>query len=137
MKCPECKQPFEARQREQTFCSKRCNTIAGNREMKRARALYRALYWWRYGRLARSARYGRPDRLAIAADLWFICREIKAWVLEDEREGRPPPPKHRHDTDRGHQARHVISEEELGAGGINYGLTTPIAPKAYQEHPSL
>lgn len=95
MKCPECGRPFVKGREGQAWCSAACNRKAGDRELKRARVLYRALYWWRYKR-------NDPDT---SWNLSFICREIRSWIDEDKLAGRPPPPRHRHDADRGHLRR--------------------------------
>jgi hypothetical protein len=78
--CPECQTPFPVRRPSVDFlCSSACNTKATNREMVRARRLYRALYDWRI----------RRD-----PDAWrWICREIARWREEDQAAGRGPPPK--------------------------------------------
>jgi hypothetical protein len=94
--CPECGKPFKKGREGQWLCSTACNRKAGNRELARARVLYRALYWWRY------------DRRNSGDDLVFICREIRSWIDEDKRVGRPPPARHRHDADRGHARRRAV-----------------------------
>jgi hypothetical protein len=100
MKCAYCGTAFVPLRFDQTVCNKACSTNYKNLEMLRAKRLYRALYHWRYGRLSRGKRLSGP---MVAANLWFICREIAAWVREDESLGRPPPPQHDHGMNRGHQ----------------------------------
>lgn len=95
VKCPECGKPFRRIRAGQSWCSAACNRTAGNRELTRARVLYRALYWWRYSR-------NDPDT---AWNLGFVCREIRSWIEEDKAVGRAPPPKHNHEADRGHLRR--------------------------------
>ncbi len=92
MQCPECRAEFTPRRSDQAFCSARCNQAANTRETARARRIYRALYWWRYDR---QGGFGK--------NMLFVCREISAWIREDRAAQRPPPPKHDHDNDRGHQ----------------------------------
>lgn len=94
MNCPECRKDFKPRRVDQKFCSSPCNTASETRAMKRARVLYRALYWWRYDR-KRSAR----DALR------FICREIRDWIEEDADAGRPPPPRYSAGTPQGHEKK--------------------------------
>jgi hypothetical protein len=91
--CPECGQPFKPRRSDQGWCSATCNREAGHRELRRARALYRALYGWRL------------KRRSSAQDLGFVCREVASWIDEDRAEGRAPPPPHNHSADRGHLRR--------------------------------
>ncbi len=92
-RCPWCRTPFKVRRHDQVFCSKTCNAEARKLELKRAVAVYRALYWWRL------------CRKTGAADLLFVCREIASWILEDRLSQRLPPPRHNHQLDRGHQRR--------------------------------
>ena len=89
-RCAFCGAPFKAVRVDQTSCSTKCGSDLANLEMKRARRLYRALYGWRL----------RDD--ASKDDMRF-CREIASWKEEDARAGRPRPPRHQHDLDRGHQ----------------------------------
>lgn len=91
--CPECRSEFKPHRYDQAYCCAGCGTKARTRELARGAALYRALYWWRL------------DRASATENLRFICREIKAWIEDDKATGRGPPPKHRHDVDRGHQRR--------------------------------
>lgn len=92
-RCPECRREFKVGREGQAWCSKECNRVAGNRELARARVLYRALYHWRY------------NRKSAKMNLSFICREISHWIQEDRLAQRLPPPPHRHDGDRGHQRK--------------------------------
>lgn len=95
MNCPECRVYFEARRSDQAYCSTRCNKLAENRELKRSRRLYRALYHWRLHRKGEG----------LAANLRFICNEISSWIREDREAQRKPPPPHDHMADRGHQRK--------------------------------
>lgn len=97
MNCPECRQPFTRKRSDQGFCSVACGRAEDKRALKRARAVYRALYHWRLK---------RSHPLA-ADDLRFVCREIAAWHEEDRQAQRLPPPRHNHGADRGHQRREV------------------------------
>lgn len=96
MKCPECNRNFNSTRHGQWTCSARCNRAAGNRELARARVLYRALYWWRLGH----GKGAEAMRCFV-----FIIREIRSWIEEDKKAGRAPPAPHRHDADRGHLRR--------------------------------
>lgn len=93
MQCPECRVLFEPRRRDQAYCSAICNKRAADRELSRARRLYRALYHWRLKR----------EDEGIGANLRFICNEIASWIREDREMQRLPPPPHDHEADRGHQ----------------------------------
>lgn len=96
---------FTPRREDQAWCSAECNRTAGNRELARARVIYRAAYHWRMTR-------GRKG--LGAEDLGFLCREIDAWIREDRLSQRPPPPRHRHDADRGHLRRKPLMSAALG-----------------------
>lgn len=106
MKCPECGGAFKSQRFGQAWCSSACNRRAGNRELARARVLYRALYWWRFARSDKET----------ADNLGFICREIRSWIDEDKKAGRAPPPRHRHDADRGHLRREGRAKEAAHRG---------------------
>jgi hypothetical protein len=93
MNCPECRAWFEPRRSDQAYCSAKCNKEGANRELARARRVYRALYHWRLHRKG-------PN---VAANLRFICNEIASWHREDKERQRKPPPPHDHMADRGHQ----------------------------------
>jgi hypothetical protein len=93
MDCPECRAQFEPRRRDQAYCSAACNKRGADRELARARRLYRALYHWRLTR----------EDEGIGANLRFICSEISSWIREDREAQRKPPPPHDHLADRGHQ----------------------------------
>lgn len=93
MQCRECRSQFTPRRIDQAFCSPVCGKKADQRELVRARRLYRALYHWRLRRTGEG----------IGANLRFICNEIAAWIREDREAQRLPPPAHDHMADRGHQ----------------------------------
>lgn len=94
-KCRNCGTAFKRRRIDQHYCGTLCSREADKRELKRARAVYRALYGWRDNRSDPSA----------ADDLRFVCREIRDWIEEDREAGRLPPPRHNHNGDRGHERR--------------------------------
>lgn len=59
-----------------------CGKVAqANRELTRAKALYRAIYHWRRKR-------GADSRAEFAA----ICRTADSWYRADRDAGRPLPP---------------------------------------------
>ncbi len=93
MNCPECRAWFEPRRSDQRYCSAKCNKAAADRELVRARRVYRALYHWRLDRKGEG----------IGANLRFVCSEIASWIREDRERQRQPPPPHDHANDRGHQ----------------------------------
>jgi len=95
MNCHNCNNPFTPWRSDQLYCKPECYREADHRELRRARAIYRCLYWWRF------------QRKTAMDDLRFICREIRAWIDEDKAAGRPPPPPHRHDADRGINRREL------------------------------
>ena len=95
VKCRNCGKLYERRRADQHYCSVACSKEADNRELRRARVLYRALYWWRY------------DRKTSTDNLCFIAREIRHWIEEDRAVGREPPPRMNFDADRGHQRKKV------------------------------
>lgn len=99
MNCPECRTWFEPKRSDQAYCSAACNKAAANRELARARRLYRALYHWRLA----PRRAGKGGPAGVAANLRFICNEVSAWIREDREAQRKPPPPHDHMADRGHQ----------------------------------
>lgn len=89
--CAECADEFEPRRSDQAFCSVACNKANTNRAQARARRLYNAAYHFRL----EHDRFG-PN--------WkFMMREIGSWIREDREAGRPPPPAHNHDANRGHE----------------------------------
>lgn len=88
-KCPECGTIAERKRVDQVTCSSACNYQLENRAGRRAKVLYRCLYWWRF------------NRKSAVDDLRFICREIRSWIDEDREAGRGPPPRHNHQGDRG------------------------------------
>lgn len=96
LSCPECRTRFRPKRVDQRYCSAKCNTSAGKRELVRCRRLYRCLYHWRL----RARGYKN-----LAADLRFICQEIGSWIREDRLSQRLPPPPHDHMADRGHQRK--------------------------------
>jgi hypothetical protein len=89
--CPECRATFEPSRSDQAYCSTRCNKAGSDRELKRARRIYRAVYHWRL------------QRKTFGQNMAFVCREVAAWIREDREAQRLPPPPHDHDSDRGHQ----------------------------------
>lgn len=88
-RCCNCSQDYARKRMDQAYCSTRCSKEADNRELRRGRALYRALYWW------------RKDRKNSRLDLLFVCRSIAEWRREDMEHQRPAPPRHDHSADRG------------------------------------
>lgn len=99
--CPECRKRFERRRIDQGYCSIACSRLGDARELRRARTLYRGLYWW------------RKDRKNGASHIGFICREIAAWIKEDEasQRGGPPRPTY-HLKDLGLQSRRLERRSE-------------------------
>lgn len=91
--CPECRTWFEARRSDQAYCSTACNKRASDRELKRARRVYRALYHWRL------------EHRTFGQNMVFVCREVASWIREDREAQRLPPPQHDHDNDRGHERK--------------------------------
>lgn len=91
MNCPECRAYFEPRRSDQDYCSTACNKAGSNRELARARRVYRALYHWRL------------EHRGFGANMRFVCREVASWIREDRDRQRKPPPPHNHDADRGHE----------------------------------
>lgn len=89
--CPMCRGMFTAKRIDQGYCSVKCSKAGDAIELRRARRLYRALYWWRYKR-------ANAGQLLV-----FICREIRSWIEEDRLCQRMPPPQHDLMQDRGHQ----------------------------------
>jgi hypothetical protein len=90
---PELRVMFEPHRSDQNYHNVACSKLADTRELRRARTLYRALYWWRF------------DRKTSAEALKFICREIAHWIEEDRAIGREPPPRMNFEQDRGHQRK--------------------------------
>jgi len=94
-KCCFCGKPYKRLRIDQNCCSKACSKKLDNLELKRAKAVYRALYGWR--RMKTPKDRGRA--------LTWIAREVKSWIDEDAGMGRPPAPAHPFDLDRGHERR--------------------------------
>lgn len=107
-KCHFCGQSKRRARYDQTTCGPACNKAFKNLEMTRAKRLYRCLYWWRFEKDKKDAQ--------TADNLRFIAREIRAWIDEDKLAGRPPPPRHDHMMDRGHQVKRAVTK--------NYGVPT-------------
>lgn len=111
--CAYCGAPFVRHREDQICCPAGSNTTNNpgrsckddlkNLERTRGMKIYRAIYWWRYKRNDHS----------LADNLRFITREIRSWIEEDKAAGRPPPPRHRHDLDRGYQRKAIIPEDGL------------------------
>ena len=92
--CVECGEPFKPIRRDQIFCARKiasnrraspttCKDRAGNRELTRAKALYRYMYWL--------VRKGVPKDEQ-GRSLSAINRQMRAWRDEDEANGIPAPP---------------------------------------------
>lgn len=139
MNCPWCKTPFKRRQIDQVFCSKVCNNAATALELKRARTLYRCLYWWRFGRLSAARKWVSPvEAVKVAADsLRFVCREIALWIEQDKLDGRDPPPQHNHMADRGAQRQvrlaPTIPEEAREDGMILTASSVYVLPQGHPD----
>jgi hypothetical protein len=93
--CLECRGSYTRKRIDQSFCSTACSKKADARELKRARAVYRALYHWRYDR----------KWSGIGDALRFICREIADWIAEDRQHQRLPPPRPNMMIPRGHERK--------------------------------
>jgi len=102
--CFECRSAFTCLRNDQLFCTPECLAKTKNRELKRARVIYRAVYEWRL------------RRKTAGASLRFICREVAAWIREDREHQRLPPPRHDHTRDRGLQVKRVPSYVAENAG---------------------
>lgn len=102
-KCAFCGNPYVRVRVDQVCCQTQCSLAYKNLERTRAARLYRALYHWRLWKSS-----SRAGVMGVADNLRFICREIRAWIEEDKRIGRPPPHTHSHDLDRGHQRKGAV-----------------------------
>lgn len=91
LNCAWCRTWFEPKRSDQAYCSTACNAKAANVEAVRGRRIYRAIYHWRL------------EHRTFGQNMAFVCREVAAWIREDRQMQRPPPPRHNHDADRGHQ----------------------------------
>lgn len=91
IQCPECRVRFTPRRSDQAYCSSACNKSASDRELKRGRRIYRAVYHWRL------------QRKAFGPAMAWLCREVASWIREDREAQRLPPPPHDHMSDRGHE----------------------------------
>lgn len=80
--CEACGQPYTPIRHDQLFCSRACKVDEQNRELLRARAIYREVYHWR-----KSRGTGRMGKL-----LGCVSRKVDEFIAEDVREGRRPPP---------------------------------------------
>lgn len=106
--CKWCREPFSKRRIDQHHCSTPCSRAADALELKRARAVYRALYHWRNDRSA-----SKVD--LVRTCLRFICREVRDWIDQDRAVGRLPPPRPSEWIPRGHERRpsvRVATSEE-------------------------
>jgi hypothetical protein len=99
--CRECRETYARKRIDQNYCSSVCSRAADNRELKRARAVYRALYHWRNDRSA-------PKVALVRTCLRFICREVRDWIDQDRVEGRLPPPRPAEWVPRGHEKRKAV-----------------------------
>lgn len=92
--CVECGEPFKPVRRDQIFCARKlpsnarntpttCKDRANSRELKRAKALYRHMYW-----LVRKGLPKVDQGVALSA----INRQMRMWRDEDADNGIPPPP---------------------------------------------
>lgn len=102
--CRMCRVSFAPRRPSLDFyCGALCSKKADVLETRRARVVYRALYWWRL------------DRKNVTDALRFICREIADWIAEDRAAQRLPPPRYDPMQTRGHErkpARKVVLPED-------------------------
>lgn len=101
--CRMCRKVFTPRRSIDFHCGPLCSKRAEVLEMRRARVVYRALYWWRF------------DRKNSMDALRFICREIADWIAEDRMSQRLPPPRYDPGQSRGHErkpARRAIPPAE-------------------------
>lgn len=99
--CKWCREPFAKRRIDQHYCGTPCSRAADALELKRARAVYRALYHWRNDRGA-----SKVDLVRMC--LRFICREVRDWIDQDRAIGRPPPPRPNEWVPRGHERRPAV-----------------------------
>lgn len=115
--CKECKGTFKPKRVDQVFCSKECRFEEHNRELSRAKLLYRELYHWRL----KSGRHGTGTFLT------QVSQAVRRWIDEDKRAGREPPPMPRVEAmdrmvkDRG--ARMVERDRMLAATSTTTGVT--------------
>lgn len=80
--CLECHTPFAPIRQDQVFCCKGCKNAEHNRELTRAKLIYRELYHWRLG-------YGK----GVAGSFFNMAsQQVSEWIAEDKRQGRKPPP---------------------------------------------
>lgn len=121
-RCSFCGKPYEKVRYDQVSCSSRCNINFKNLEMSRAKRIYRVLYWWRLGRQKRF-----HGVVSMADNLRFLAREIREWIEEDRKLGRPPPPMHDHSADRGHQrGTLVVVPPEVRLGVYDAGIVEDV-----------
>lgn len=80
--CHNCGEPYQPRRVDQNYCGRPCLVEAQNRELLRAKKLYRELYHWRKARGS-----GRMGKL-----LGDVSRVMDEFIAEDRRRGRPAPP---------------------------------------------
>jgi len=80
--CENCGKPFSPVRHDQVFCSRPCKVEEHNRELTRAKAIYREVYHWRKARGS-----GRMGKL-----LGCVSRKMDEFIAEDVRLGRQPPP---------------------------------------------
>lgn len=92
--CKECAKEYTRRRFDQIFCSTECRKAEANREMVRAKIIYRAVYHWANDRK-------RGNLLSV------IAQEARAWKQEDEALGLPPPPL---PEEGGYKARDRLTE---------------------------
>jgi predicted nucleic acid-binding Zn ribbon protein len=76
IQCIHCGIHFIPTRNDQRKCSRQCNLDYNNLAKGRARLVYERLYHWGLG--------GTRDLSAIRA-------QVKAWIEEDKKQGRPPP----------------------------------------------
>lgn len=80
--CENCGKPFPPVRHDQVFCSRACKIEEHNRELSRAKAIYREVYHWRKARGS-----GRMGKL-----LGCVSRKVDEFIAEDVKAGRQPPP---------------------------------------------
>lgn len=84
--CLECGASFIPIRTDQVFCTgkrPKCKQVSANRELARAKAIYRELY--HHVSVSGTAERG--------ASLSAIMRQARAWRDEDRAKGVQPPPK--------------------------------------------
>lgn len=99
MLCPECGKDYAPIRWDQGYCTVACGKLGANRELARARRVYRALYYRGFSPA------DLADAAALGEDEAFLASEIASWHREDREQGRGPPPPHNHIFERGHQRR--------------------------------